>query len=57
MDEKKLVTLEIFEEYHKQLMEYIGAHDGLILDEEITCPKCGAIITSDQCENCATKEK
>ena len=42
MDEKKFVTLEMFEEYHKRLMEYIGMHDDLILNGETTCPKCGA---------------
>ena len=53
MDEKKLVTLEIFEKYHEQLMNYIGMHDDLILNGETTCPKCGAIITSDKCDKCA----
>ena len=48
--ENKFVTLEAFEEYHKKLMEYIGIHDDLILNGETTCPKCGAIITSDKCE-------
>lgn len=52
MEEKKFVTLEAFEEYHKKLMEYIGIHDDLMLDGETTCPKCGATITSDKCENC-----
>lgn len=31
MDEKKYVTYEMFEQYHKKLMEYIGMHDDLIL--------------------------
>ena len=53
MDETKYVTFEMFEEYHKKLMEYIGMHDYLILNGEATCPKCGAIITSDKCEFCA----
>ena len=51
-NEKKYVTLEAFEEYHKKLMEYIGMHDDLMLDGVITCPKCGVTITSDKCENC-----
>ena len=42
MDENKYVTLEMFEQYHKKLMEYIGMHDDLILTGETTCPKCGA---------------
>lgn len=53
MDEKKYVTLEMFEEYHKNLMNYIGMHDDLMLEGETTCPKCGAKITSDKCEHCA----
>jgi len=57
MSEKKLVTLEIFEKYHEQLMNYIGMHDDLILNGETTCPKCGAIITSDKCENCAAEKE
>lgn len=52
MDEKKYVTLEAFEEYHKKLLEYIGMHDDLMLNGETTCPKCGATITSDKCEYC-----
>ena len=53
MDKSKLVTLEMFEQYHKNLMEYIKMHDDLILNGETTCPKCGAIIKTDKCENCA----
>lgn len=52
-DTQKYVTLEMFEEYHKKLMEYIGIHDDLILNGEAICPQCGAIMTSDKCENCA----
>ena len=52
MEEKKYVTWEAFEEYHKKLMEYIGMHDDLMLNGETTCPKCGATITSDKCERC-----
>lgn len=57
MSEKKYVTLEMFEEYHKNLMNYIGMHDDLMLDGETICPKCGAIITSDKCENCMKKNE
>lgn len=57
MDDKKFVTIEMFEQYHKKLMGYIGMHDDLILNGETTCPKCGATITSDKCEDCdADKE-
>lgn len=56
MNEKKYVTLEMFEEYHKKLMEYIGMHDDLMLEGKTTCHKCGATITSDKCEFCANKE-
>ena len=56
MDEKKFVTLEMFEKYHENLMNYIGMHDDLMLDGETTCPKCGAIITSDKCEHCSGGE-
>jgi predicted RNA-binding Zn-ribbon protein involved in translation (DUF1610 family) len=31
-------------------------HDDLILYGETTCPKCGATITSDKCENCREKD-
>lgn len=55
MDEKKYVTWEAFEEYHKRLIEYIGMHDDLMLNGETTCPKCGATITNDKCENCSTE--
>ena len=53
MDEKKYVTWEMFEEYHKKLIDFIGMHDDLMLKGETTCPKCGAIIGTDKCENCA----
>ena len=56
MDEKKYVTLEMFEQYHKKLMEYIGMHDDLMLDGFTICPKCGATITSDKCDKCSAKE-
>lgn len=46
MDEKKYVTLEMFEQYHKKLMEYIGMHDDLMLEGKTTCPKCGGIMDS-----------
>lgn len=52
-NEKKFVTIEMFEQYHKRLMDYISMHDDLILNDETTCPKCGEVITSDKCENCA----
>ena len=55
MDEKKFVTLEMFEQYHKRLMEYIGIHDDLMLEGITTCPKCGATITSDKCDFCTNK--
>ena len=57
MDKKKFVTLEAFEQYHKNLMEYIEMHDDLILEGETTCPKCGATITSDKCEYCAKNKE
>ena len=53
MKEDKYVTFEMFEKYHKNLMEYIGMHDDLILKGETTCPKCGNTITSDTCKYCA----
>lgn len=56
-NEIKYVTLEMFEEYHKNLMNYIGMHDDLMLEGETTCPKCGATITSDKCEHCAKKDE
>ena len=56
MDEKKFVTWEMFEEYHKKLIEYIGMHYDLMLNGETTCPKCGATITSDKCEYCVAEK-
>lgn len=56
-NEAKYVTLEMFEEYHKNLMNYIGMHDDLMLDGETTCPKCGATITSDKCDKCAKSDE
>ena len=56
MDEKKYVTLEMFEKYHKNLMTYIGMHDDLMLNGVTICPKCGELITSDKCEHCSAKE-
>ena len=56
MDKNKFVTWEMFELYHKNLMDYIGIHDDLMLEGETTCPKCGATITSDKCEYCAEKD-
>ena len=55
MNEKKFVTMEMFEQYHKKLMSYIGIHDDLMLEGETTCPKCGATITSDKCEHCTAQ--
>lgn len=57
MSENKYVTWEMFEQYHKKLTEYIGMHDDLMLNGETTCPKCGAIITSEKCENCANNNE
>lgn len=57
MDEKKFVTLEMFEQYHKRLMEYIGMHDDLTIWGETTCPKCGATITSDRCDKCNAEKQ
>ena len=51
-NEKKFVTYEMFEQYHKSIINYIGMHDDLMLEGKTTCPKCGATITSDKCENC-----
>lgn len=55
MEEKKLVTYEAFEKYHKRLIEYIEMHDDLILNGETICPKCGAVITSDKCDECVNQ--
>lgn len=50
---KKYVTIEMFEQDHKNLMEYIGMHDDLILKGETTCPKCGATIANDKYDKCS----
>lgn len=57
MDKNKYVTLEMFEKYHKQLMDYIGIHDDLMLDGFAICPKCGEIMTDDKCENCSKENE
>ena len=58
MDEKKFVTLEMFEEYNKKLMEYIGMHDDLILNGKTAyCPICDKemlVSSSDTITNCPT---
>lgn len=36
MDEKKIVTWEMFKKYHEQLVGYIGEQDGLVLDDELS---------------------
>ena len=56
MDEKKFVTIKMFEQYHERLIEYIRMHDELMLNGETTCPKCGATITSYKCEYCEPEE-
>jgi recombinational DNA repair protein RecR len=53
----KYVSLEMFEKWHQQLMDYIGIHDDLMLDGETICPKCGEIMTTDKCENCKSPKK
>ena len=54
MDEKKYVTWEEFEKYHKMLMDYIGMHDDLILHGYTFCPKCGKVLSSYKCDKCNT---
>lgn len=56
-NETKYVTLEMFEQYHKNLMTYIGMHDDLMLNGVTICPKCGELITSDKCEKCANNNE
>lgn len=56
MSETKYVTWEAFKKYHEKLAAYIGMHDDLVLYGETTCPKCGATITSDKCEECSKKD-
>lgn len=38
-------------------MDYIGIHDELMLNGEAICPKCGATMTSDKCENCKNNKE
>lgn len=52
-NETKYVTWEMFQQYHKKLMEYIGLHDDLMLEGITVCPECGEIMTSDKCEHCS----
>jgi uncharacterized protein with PIN domain len=54
---KKFVTIEMFEQYHKKLVEHIGMLDDLMLNGFTICPKCGATITSDKCDECNINEK
>lgn len=55
-NETKYVTYEMFEQYHKNLIEYMKMHDELMLEGKTTCPKCGATITSDKCEYCSANK-
>ena len=55
-EDRKFVTLEMFEKYHEQIMDYIRIHDDLILNGESTCSKCGSVMTSDKCENCSRED-
>ena len=57
MDEKKYVTLEMFEKYHKNLMTYICMHDDLMLNGVTICHKCGELIMSGKCEHCAKENE
>ena len=57
MSDNRMVTQEVFEEYHKRLLEYIGIHDDLVLEGKSVCPKCGATIISYGCENCSVTEQ
>lgn len=52
MKENKLVTWEMFQKYHEQLMDYITSRDGLTVDGEEICPENDVTITNDECENC-----
>ena len=36
MDEKKIVTLEMFKKYHEHLMNYIENGDGINLDDIVS---------------------
>ena len=36
MDEKKIVTWEMFKKYHEQLVGYIEDGDGIVIDDIIT---------------------
>ena len=49
-----MVTIEVFEKYHKLLMQYITMRDDLIIKGKTTCPNCGEEITSYKCDNCGT---
>jgi tRNA(Ile2) C34 agmatinyltransferase TiaS len=50
--DKKLVTMDVFEQYHSLLIDYIEVRDCLILEGKATCPHCGTEITSFKCDNC-----
>ena len=50
MNEKKFVTMEMFEEYHKKLVGYIEERDGLIFDDEeddLECDSEDDIVSFD----------
>ena len=50
--DKKIVTRDMFEQYHKLLIQYIDVRDSLILEGKATCPNCGSELTSFKCDNC-----
>ena len=55
--DKKIVTMEMFEQYHKLLVQYITMRDDLIIKGQTTCPNCGEEITSYKCGNCGKDYK
>ena len=52
--DKKIVTMEVFEQYDKLLKQYITMRDDLIIKGKTTCPNCGEEITSYKCNSCGT---
>ena len=52
MEKSKLVTLEMFEEYHKKLMKHITGRDNASI-----CPECEDIIFDGKCEKCHPESK
>ena len=53
--DRKIVTLDALQCYHKNLKKYIDMRISLEVHGRTNCPNCGAVIhDGDKCEYCGT---